>query len=77
VRVTARRHRPADRLRLDGLPAVFRRGGDGGARVLGELKAGDSVFVLGKTGDWLGIDYDTAGAHSRMAFVHKDHVSIA
>jgi len=45
--------------------------------VLGELKAGDSVFVLGKTGDWLGIDYDTAGAHSRVAFVHKDHVSIA
>lgn len=54
-----------------------RRRPDGGARVLGELKAGDSVFVLGKTGDWLGIDYDAGGAHSRVAFVHKDHVSIA
>jgi uncharacterized protein YgiM (DUF1202 family) len=43
-----------------------------GADVLGTLKSGDTVFVVGKTGDWLGIDYG-----KRTAFVHKDHVNVA
>jgi hypothetical protein len=48
-----------------------------GSDSIGELKAGDTVFVVGKTGEWLAIDWQVGATKSRTAFVHQDYVDLA
>jgi hypothetical protein len=48
-----------------------------GSDSIGELKAGDTVFVVGRTDEWLAIDWQTGASSSRTAFVHQDYVDLA
>jgi hypothetical protein len=54
-----------------------RRRPDRGSRSIGELTAGASVFVVGRSDEWLAIDFRDDDGHGRIAFVHGDHVTVS